>query len=217
MKSITRGRIARILGVVALVAVMVPCLSGCAWFDSWKSDTKGTLSGLAFTMTAYDNSGNETLTAHGTKVGLASNRVKDGTDSDGNSTYSDSAVITITIDGKEIESCGDTLVFAEDGLTPVKDYSAEMLQIESSSRDSDLTSNTLVAKPLNDLRNLFGKERVVVIKSQLGNPIEVYQGDSVYWEVRDDLPKTTKLEIDGKALYIHRANFQIIDANLLSE
>lgn len=30
-----------------------------------------------------------------------------------------------------------------------------------------------------------------------------------------DLPKMTKLMIDGKALYIHRANFQIIDKELL--
>lgn len=42
-----------------------------------------------------------------------------------------------------------------------------------------------------------------------------YSGNEVYWEVCQDLPKTTKLMIDGKALYIHRANFQIIDKNLL--
>ena len=57
--------------------------------------------------------------------------------------------------------------------------------------------------------------RVVVIQSQLGDPICAYSGDSVYYEVCSDLPKTTKLSIDGKALYIHRANFQIIDTSLL--
>lgn len=30
-----------------------------------------------------------------------------------------------------------------------------------------------------------------------------------------DLPRFTKLMIDGKALYIHRANFQIVDKALL--
>lgn len=34
-------------------------------------------------------------------------------------------------------------------------------------------------------------------------------------EIPDDLPKFTKLMIDGKALYIYRANFQIIDKSLL--
>ncbi len=67
-----------------------------------------------------------------------------------------------------------------------------------------------------DLKNYFGKARVVVIQSQLGDPICAYSGDSVYYEVCEDLPKTTKLMIDGKALYIHRANFQIIDKELLN-
>lgn len=39
--------------------------------------------------------------------------------------------------------------------------------------------------------------------------------DDVYWEVTDDLPKMTKLMVDGKALYIHRANYQINDKELL--
>ena len=34
--------------------------------------------------------------------------------------------------------------------------------------------------------------------------------------VGDDLHKMTKLIIDNKALYIHRANFQIIDKDLLN-
>ena len=55
----------------------------------------------------------------------------------------------------------------------------------------------------------------MVIHSQLGDPICAYSGDKVYWEVCEDLPKTTKLMVDGKALYIHRANFQIIDKELL--
>ena len=46
-------------------------------------------------------------------------------------------------------------------------------------------------------------------------PVTAYSGDEVYWEIPDDLPKMTKLMIDGKALYIHRANFQIIDKALL--
>lgn len=40
----------------------------------------------------------------------------------------------------------------------------------------------------------------MVVQSQLGVPIYAYSGDDVYWEVRNDLPKTTKLMIDGKAL-----------------
>ena len=66
------------------------------------------------------------------------------------------------------------------------------------------------------IKNKFGKSRVVVIKSQLGQPITAYSGDKVYWTVPKKLPKMTKLMIDGKALYIHRANYQIIDTSLLN-
>ena len=53
------------------------------------------------------------------------------------------------------------------------------------------------------------------ICSQLGVPIAVYGGKSVYWEIPDDLPKTTKLSIDGLALYIHRANYILLDSNMI--
>ena len=73
----------------------------------------------------------------------------------------------------------------------------------------------MIANIVNKYKNAFGKPTVVVIQSQLGDPICAYSGDKVYWEVCEDLPKTTKLMVDGKALYIHRANFQIIDKELL--
>ena len=84
-----------------------------------------------------------------------------------------------------------------------------------SNASGKITDNTAIAGVLNKYKNMFGKARVVVIKSQLGQPIVAYSGEDVYWEIPDDLPKFTKLMIDGKALYIHRANFQIIDKSLL--
>jgi hypothetical protein len=62
----------------------------------------------------------------------------------------------------------------------------------------------------------IGKSKVIVISSQLGIPIGVYQGNSVYVEIPEDLPKMTLLNIDGKALYISRATYEIFDAELLT-
>ena len=111
-----------------------------------------------------------------------------------------------------MESCGDTVIFAESGLTKDVDFSLQDIQSTAGNSISSLTS---VAKVINKYKNAFGKPQVVVIKSQLGVPICAYSGDDVYWEIPDDLPKMTKLMIDKKALYIHRANFQIIDKNLI--
>ena len=92
------------------------------------------------------------------------------------------------------------------------DFTQEDIESNASGK---ITDNTAIAGVLNKYKNMFGKARVVVIKSQLGQPIVAYSGEDVYWEIPDDLPKFTKLMIDGKALYIHRANFQIIDKSLL--
>ena len=149
----------------------------------------------------------------GSNIGFANNVVKEKlySGSDAERVASQSSVITITIDGHQVESCGSTIVFEEDGLKPDVDYKVE--EIKSSA--NSLMDINIIAGVVNRYKNVFGKPVVVIIQSQLGDPICAYSGKNVYWEVYNDLPKTTKLMIDGKALYVHRANFQIVDSRLL--
>lgn len=56
---------------------------------------------------------------------------------------------------------------------------------------------------------------VVVVKSQTGSPIYAFSGKEVNWEVAENLPKTTRISIDGKLMYIHHGTFQLIDSALL--
>lgn len=200
-----------LLALVAMISIFV--VSGCAKLASAINDIKGSLIGNQYTIYTYDNFGNLVLETSGKKIDIAGNPVKTTSyDENGKviTGYELSSVITITIDGNEIESCGDTCIFVQKGLTPDVDFTTET--IKSSSGIFDITS---ISAKLNQYKNKFGKARVVVIKSQLGNPIMAFSGDSVYWEIPEDLPKMTKLMIDGKALYIHRANFQIIDKELI--
>ena len=200
-----------LLALFAVIAVFV--VGGCAKLASTLNDIKGSLIGNQYTIYTYDNFGNLVLETSGKKIDIAGNPIKTTSyDENGKviTGYELSSVITITIDGNEIESCGDTCIFVQKGLIPDVDFTTET--IKSSSGIFDITS--LSAK-LNQYKNKFGKSRVVVIKSQLGNPIMAFSGDSVYWEIPEDLPKMTKLMIDGKALYIHRANFQVIDKELI--
>ena len=200
-----------LLAFVAMISIFV--VSGCAKLASAINDIKGSLIGNQYTIYTYDNFGNLVLETSGKKIDIAGNPVKTTSyDENGKviTGYELSSVITITIDGNEIESCGDTCIFVQKGLTPDVDFTTET--IKSSSGIFDITS---ISAKLNQYKNKFGKARVVVIKSQLGNPIMAFSGDSVYWEIPEDLPKMTKLMIDGKALYIHRANFQIVDKELI--
>lgn len=205
----------RTIAAILVLLLSITLLSGCASFDSKVTEIKGSITGNTYTCKFYSNEGENFMTAEGEKIDLNANVVKERTynESDGwgyNKTLS--SVVTITIDGNQIENCGSTVIFAEKGLEEDVDFQ----QQDINSSASGLGDNTIIANVVNKYKNVFGKPTVVVIQSQLGDPICAYSGDKVYWEVCEDLPKTTKLSIDGKALYIHRANFQIIDKDLLN-
>ena len=214
------GKVKRIaigVGVVAAIAAVCAVLvmlrvPGCT---TRLGELRGDLVGTSFVITTYDNYGQQTLQTTGKRVNVSGNKVKTSGYTETGVAFEQfelSSVITITIDGREMETCGDTCIFAEKGLTPDLDFSAPEF-IES--HGGSVLTMTSLAYTLNQYENYFGKSRVVVIKSQTGQPIVAYSGNNVYWEVKTDLPKTTKLMIDNKALYIHRANFQIIDKKLL--
>lgn len=203
--------------IVCLVMCMmfIFSITGCAKFNSKINDIKGNLKGNGYTIHTYDNYGKLVLTTSGEKINIKGNAVETTNyDSDGDviTGYEMSSVITINIDGNQIQSCGDTCIFEQKGLKPSVDFTKEEINSTSNKGISDYT---YVSNIVNKYKNIFGKSRVVVIKSQLGQPITGYSGDEVYWEIPKNLPKMTKLMIDGKALYIHRANFQIIDTELL--
>ncbi len=204
--------------ILIVMLVLLLSLTGCgiASLESSVNDIKGQLIGTSFECQFYDNYGEKFLTASGTKVGMTGNIIEeaviDSSDGSTSTEYALSSVVTISIDGNELQSCGDTIIFEESGLEP--DAKFQLNNIESSSSGKFL-ENTIVSGIVNDYKNFFGKGQVIVIQSQLGVPICAYSGDDVYYEIRNDLPKTTKLMIDGKALYIHRANFQIIDKDLI--
>ena len=207
-------RIKVLLAIIICICIITG-LTGCAANDDYMNDVKGNLSGNSYTIYTYDNYGQKVMTTTGDKINISGNKTKSkGYESEGNETtsYDVSSVITILIDGKEIESSGDTCIFEQKGLKPEVDFTQEDIISHSTGKISE---NTYIAGIVNYYKNYFGKSRVVVIKSQLGQPIAAYSGDEVFWKIPDDLPKMTKLMIDGKALYIHRANFQIIDKELL--
>lgn len=204
----------RVISIITIV-VMLFSLSGCSMLESKINDLKGNLVGNGYDIYTYDNYGEKVLETSGDKISITGNKTETTSyDSDGSEItgYDLSSVITITIDGAEIQSCGDTCIFEQDGLNAEVNFTQEVIDSQT---DGSLDENTAIARFVNRYKNMFGKSRVVVIKSQLGQPITAYSGDDVYWEIPEDLPKMTKLMIDGKALYIHRANFQIIDKTLL--
>lgn len=199
---------------IAIMLLLATLLTGCAGFQSDVNSLNGSITGNTYECQFFSNYGKKFMTMSGQKIDINENIVRERiyTDRGWGYTKTLSSVITVTVDGSEVESCGTTILFIEDGLTPDVDFTTQ----DITSVAQGILDNTIIANTVNRYKNWFGKSRVVVIQSQMGDPIMAFSGDEVYYTVCEDLPKTTKLMIDGHALYIHRANFQIIDKDLLT-
>lgn len=138
---------ARIFTVLTIILVFQ--LTGCAKLGSIINDIHGSLVGNNYTIYTYDNYGNQTLKTSGKKISITGNKIETTSyDSNGKAVtgYDLSSVITITIDGKEIESCGDTCVFVQQGLEPEVDFSLDEID---SARGNGITDNAALARVLN--------------------------------------------------------------------
>ncbi len=208
-----KNKIKNALALLVITSLIVS-VSGCAMFKSELNSLNGSIMGNTYECQFYSNDGNKFMTLTGQKIDIGANTVKERTYSDGSWGYTEtlSSVVTITVDGHQMSNCGSTVLFIEKGLEPDVDFQIQDIDSEA----SGIGDNTIIANAVNKYKNMFGKPVVVVIQSQLGDPICAFSGNDVYWEVCQDLPKTTKLMIDGHALYIHRANFQLIDKDLLA-
>lgn len=204
----------KIVIVITLMLLLATLLTGCAGFQSDVNSLNGSITGNTYECQFFSNHGQKFMTMTGQKIDINENIVRERiyTNKGWGYTKTLSSVITVTVDGNEVESCGTTILFIEDGLTPDVDFTMQ----DITSVAQGILDNTIIANTVNRYKNWFGKSRVVVIQSQMGDPIMAFSGDEVYYTVCEDLPKTTKLMIDGHALYIHRANFQIIDKDLLT-
>lgn len=192
----------KILYILSLF-ILVFSLSGCAFLGSAIQTFKGELIGNSYEIWEYDNHGNKILTLSGDKIAL-----EGGIDSNGN----ESSYIDITVDGYEWEHVGNTLVFVQKGVNMITDFQVPT-ELEGTGDSLGLIS---IDRTINHYRNDFGKKSVVVVYSQTGAPICMFQGDRCYSEVPADLPKTTKVYIDGKLVYLHRANIDIIPTKLFN-
>ena len=189
--------------LIASIVTSLMLLSGCAAIDGMISKIKGDLVGNNYTITEYDNFGEKIMTVKGDKISLEG--IYDGEEL--------SSYMNITIDGYEWQHVGGTLVFAQDGVDMITDF---QLPAELNTGESNSSGIMPVDKLINNYKNKIGRKMVVVVYSQTGAPIGLFQGDSCYYEIPVDLPKTTMISIDGKLVYVHRANIDIIPVGLIN-
>ena len=156
-----------LLALVAMISIFV--VSGCAKLASAINDIKGSLIGNQYTIYTYDNFGNLVLETSGKKIDIAGNPVKTTSyDENGKviTGYELSSVITITIDGNEIESCGDTCIFVQKGLTPDVDFTTETIKSSSGIFDIHRSRQSSISTKINlERQELLLSNRSLEIQS----------------------------------------------------
>ena len=181
---------------------------------------------ISYVADFFDNYGDKWMSVEGTSFDISPNKVKEyyyDTDGSWISGWTTSSVMTVEIDGQYIETCGSTVLFYDTRLEKIETEIPEDIKL------SEGDSYTVNAP--NDLRygdawslhwwwdthqqeNKTPAARAVIIQSQNGDPICMFTGDKVTWEVSRNLPKTTEIFIDGLPVYVHRANFAIVDLSV---
>ena len=190
---------------ISLVAVLLcVAMTGCTAIGAYLSQLKGELFGNDYDIRQYDDFGNLVFTIHGNKVTMDCELDEYG---------EVTSYIDITIDGKSWKHVGSTLVFAQRGVDMITDFQLP----EDMQSPTGGTGLMAIDRRINEYANYFGKDLVVLVSSQNGTPIGLFQGNDCYTEIPGDLPKTTLIHIDGKLVYVHRANVDIIPASLFTE
>ena len=230
-------KISRISAIFLCLILILSCFIGCTDAKVSTAKTKdknqnGEPYTLSFTADFYDNSGKQWLTSTGSSFDISPNKVKEYSyDSDGSwiSSWTTSSVMSVKIDNNDIETCGSTVLIYDNYLIK-QDCVLPDNATNTTSKGND---NATISSPKDirfydywtinwwwktkDTRNYTIGEKIVMIQSQNGDPICLFSGNSVSWQVSKNLPKTTEITIDDAKLYVHRANFAIIDKSLFNK
>lgn len=211
---------------LALCACGSPYPNGGTYVATQSDDSGSEPVKISFMSEFYDNHGNQWLAVEGTSFDIEPNKVKEYSyDSDGSwiSQWTTSSVMSITVDGKHIESCGSTVLFYDTRLEKLNlelpeeitlsqgDQATIYSPYDGYSYSNDNWGLRYWFWETEEQANMKPAARIVIIQSQEGDPICMFAGDNVSWSVSRSLPKTTELVIDGKIVYVHRANFSVVD------
>lgn len=193
---------------VVLAATIV--LSGCNWLEMKFGNIKEQFVGRELTIQTYDENSQLIDRVQGKSVSIEADEDFSLKDVDGN-TVEKSSVLNITVGGKQMLHVGSSLIAYEDGLEDLFDLYSKQVDLSNFDR-----SVPFINRMVNDLANYTtGKDKVVLIRSQSGQPLATFAGEDVSYYATE-MDKSTGLLIDGHYLFIYRCDYTIYDLSLLA-
>jgi len=196
--------------LLAVVITATLVLSGCNWLEYKIGSLKEQFVGRELTIQTYDENSQMIDRVQGKSVSIEADEEFSLKDANGE-TVEKSSVLNITVGGKQMLHVGSSLIAYEDGLLNIFEEYVQQVDLNSFDR-----SVPFINRMVNDLQNLTtGKEKIILIRSQSGQPLATFAGDDVSY-FATDMDKSTGIMIDGKYLFIYRCDYTIYDLALLS-
>ena len=220
----------KILGSI-LAASMMVSLCACGGPSTTTITAPSSESGeepvkISYVADFFDNYGENWMSVEGTSFDISPNKVKEyyyDTDGSWISGWTTSSVMSVEVDNHNIETCGSTVLFYDTRLEKIETEIPKDINLSAGDSYSVTAPGDWSYMDRWSLqwwwdthqqKNKMSTARAVIIQSQNGNPICMFTGDKVTWEVSRNLPKTTEIFIDGLPVYVHRANFAIVDLSI---
>ena len=197
------------LKLISLLAIIGVLSSSCALLDVQFDNLSRSLSGVEATMSTYDQEGRPIDRVTSTAMDIGRESEFDTTNSDGFSN-ADSSVLRVSVGDNLIRHVGSTMIVVETGINEVAGVNSINITNVEPGRP---WLNDLFAKSSNAWK---GSSKTLMIRSQDGLPIAVFAGDQVEL-FKTDIEKSTQFQIDGKFLFVYRADYTLIDTALLEE
>ena len=196
--------------LIAVIIAATLVLSGCNWLEYKLGSLKEQFVGRELTVQTYDENSQMIDRVQGKSVSIEADEDFSLKDANGD-TVEKSSVLNITVGGKQMLHVGSSLIAYEDGLQNIFEEYVQQVDLNSFDR-----SVPFINRMVNDLQNLTtGKEKVVLIRSQSGQPLATFAGNDVSY-FATDIDKSTGIMIDGKYLFIYRCDYTIYDLALLN-
>lgn len=197
-----------LFGILLIIATVL-VLEGCAYLNVWGEQVNQALDGVEATYRTYAQDGTQIDQVKGTSFSISRDDRFDTVDGEGFSN-NDSQVLMISLGENMISHVGSTMILEEAGLQDIQSEMDTELFIENMDSGTPFLNNMR-----EKYQNLWsGKSKTLLIRSQDGLPVATYTGDNV--EIfPTDVPKSTWFQVDGKMLFVYRADYTIIDNELL--
>ena len=198
------------VAVITVLLCTTLFLAGCNWLEYKIGSMKEQFIGRELTVQSYDESSQMIDRVAGKSVSIEADDKFSLKDVNGD-TVEKSAVLNITVGGKQMLHVGSSLIAYEEGLENIFEEYVQTVDLNNFNK-----SVPFVNRMVNDLQNLTtGKAKIVLIRSQSGQPLATFAGNDVSY-FATEIDKSTGIMIDGKYLFVYRCDYTIYDLALLN-